>query len=68
MVVINALNKGFDEAQIAAIALGFASSTTLRDLEFNSWQETNLAPVMTALHCHPALQKIHFSGKVWSAF
>jgi Ran GTPase-activating protein (RanGAP) involved in mRNA processing and transport len=53
----------FDEVQTAAIAAGFASNTTLRDLEFSRWQEADLAPVLTALHCHPALEKIHFNGK-----
>jgi Ran GTPase-activating protein (RanGAP) involved in mRNA processing and transport len=53
----------FDEVQTAAIAAGFASNTTLRDLEFSRWQEADLTPVLTALHCHPALEKIHFNGK-----
>jgi hypothetical protein len=33
---------------------------TLRDLEFSSWRETDLAPVLMALHCHPALENIYF--------
>jgi Ran GTPase-activating protein (RanGAP) involved in mRNA processing and transport len=51
-------NAVFDEVQVAAIASGFANNTTLHDLEFDSWREVDLAPVLAALHCHPALQKI----------
>jgi Ran GTPase-activating protein (RanGAP) involved in mRNA processing and transport len=51
----------FDEVQMDAITSGFFSNTTLRDLEFHGLQEANLAPVLTALQCHPALQKIRFS-------
>jgi hypothetical protein len=54
--------EAFDEAQRAAIVSGFANNTTLRDLEFGSWREADLAPVLTALQRHPALQKIHFSA------
>jgi Ran GTPase-activating protein (RanGAP) involved in mRNA processing and transport len=53
----------FSGVQIAAITSGFANNTTLRNLTFDGWQEAELAAVLTALHCHPALQKIHFSGK-----
>jgi hypothetical protein len=56
-VIYYARNEGFDEADTDAIASGFANNkadtdaiasgfannTTLRDLEFNSWQETDLA-------------------------
>jgi Ran GTPase-activating protein (RanGAP) involved in mRNA processing and transport len=55
-------NEKFDEVQMAAITSGFANNTTLRDLEFNSWPEADLAPVLTALQRHPALEKIHFSA------
>jgi Ran GTPase-activating protein (RanGAP) involved in mRNA processing and transport len=50
-----------NEVDVAAITSGFASNTTLRDLEFQDWREADLAPVMTALQEHPALQKICFS-------
>jgi Ran GTPase-activating protein (RanGAP) involved in mRNA processing and transport len=53
-------HEAFDERLTAAVTSGFASNKTLRDLEFSSWREAELAPVLTALHCHPALQKIHF--------
>jgi hypothetical protein len=56
-------NVTFDEAQIAAIASGFADNTTLRDLELKSWREADLVPVLIALQHHPTLQKIHFSAK-----
>jgi hypothetical protein len=49
------------EVQIAAIASVCFNNTTLRDLEFSSWREADLPPVLTALHCQPALQKIHLS-------
>jgi hypothetical protein len=55
-------DEGLDEADIAAITSGFANNTTLRDLEFRGWREANLAPVLTALQEHPALQKIRFSA------
>jgi Ran GTPase-activating protein (RanGAP) involved in mRNA processing and transport len=51
----------FDELQIVAITSGFASNTTLRDLELNSWREADLALVLTALQDHPTLQKIKFT-------
>jgi Ran GTPase-activating protein (RanGAP) involved in mRNA processing and transport len=51
----------FDQVQMAATTSGFANNTTLRDLEFNSWSEVDLAPVLTALQSHPTLTKIHFS-------
>jgi Ran GTPase-activating protein (RanGAP) involved in mRNA processing and transport len=53
-------HEAFDERLTAAVTSGFASNKTLRDLEFSSWREAELALVLTALHCHPALQKIHF--------
>jgi Ran GTPase-activating protein (RanGAP) involved in mRNA processing and transport len=60
-------DEEFDEVdiavQIAAITSGFANNTTLRDLEFDSWREADLTPVLTALKHHPALKKIHFSAK-----
>jgi Ran GTPase-activating protein (RanGAP) involved in mRNA processing and transport len=52
--------EAFNEVQTAAIVSGFANNTTLRDLEFNSWRDADLAPVLTALHDHPVLQKICF--------
>jgi hypothetical protein len=52
-----------DEVQRAAIISGFANNTTLRNLELDSWREANLAPVLTALQDHPALQKIQLSGE-----
>jgi Ran GTPase-activating protein (RanGAP) involved in mRNA processing and transport len=55
----------FHEVQIAAIASGFANNTTLCDVEFRSWPEADLTPVLTALQCHPALKVIQFSGKVY---
>jgi Ran GTPase-activating protein (RanGAP) involved in mRNA processing and transport len=51
-------DEDLDEVQTAAITSGFANNTTLRDLEFRGWQEADLAPVLTALQDHPALQKI----------
>ena len=60
--IVGCDTAAFDEVQIADIASGFANSTTLQDLEFDGWREVDLAPVLTALHCHPALQKIHFSA------
>jgi hypothetical protein len=58
-----ALKEEFDEMQIAVItsAITFASKTSLRDLKFNKWRETDLTPVLTALQEHPALEKIHFT-------
>jgi Ran GTPase-activating protein (RanGAP) involved in mRNA processing and transport len=50
-----------NEVDIAAITSGFANNTTLRDLEFQGWRETELAPVLTALQEHPALQKIYLN-------
>jgi hypothetical protein len=47
-----------NEVQIAAIASGFANNTTLCDLEFKGWRAVDLAPMLTALQNHPALQKI----------
>jgi hypothetical protein len=52
----------FDEVQRAAIISGFANNTTLRDLGFSGWREADLAPVLTALQDHPALQKIHLTA------
>jgi hypothetical protein len=52
-------NEGFNEMQIATIASGFANNTTLRDVEFKNWREADLAPVLTALQNHPALQKMN---------
>jgi hypothetical protein len=49
--------------QITAITSGFANNTTLHDLEFKSWREADLAPVLTALQCHPALKMIHFRAE-----
>jgi hypothetical protein len=54
--------EGFDEVDTDAIASGFANNTTLSDLEFQGWREADLAPVLTALQDHPALQKIHFGA------
>jgi hypothetical protein len=54
-------NEELDEADIAVITSGFSNNTTLRDLEFKGWREADLAPVLTALQEHPALQKIRFS-------
>jgi Ran GTPase-activating protein (RanGAP) involved in mRNA processing and transport len=56
-------HEAFDERLTAAVTSGFANNTTLRDLEFNSWREAELVPVLAALQRHPTLQKIHFSGK-----
>jgi hypothetical protein len=53
--------EGFYEVDTDAIASGFANNTTLSDLEFQGWQEADLAPVLTALQDHSALDKIHFS-------
>jgi Ran GTPase-activating protein (RanGAP) involved in mRNA processing and transport len=50
----------FDEVEIAAITSGFANNRTLSDLKFDSWQEPDLTPVLTALQHHPALERIHF--------
>jgi hypothetical protein len=50
------------KVQIAAITSGFANNTTLRDLKFRGWRETELAPVLTALQDHPALRKIHLTA------
>jgi hypothetical protein len=55
----------YQEVQIAAIASGFANNTTLCDLEFNSWREADLTPVLIALQCHPALKKINISADYW---
>jgi Ran GTPase-activating protein (RanGAP) involved in mRNA processing and transport len=63
LAIIGPGYRASNRGQIAAIASGFANNTTLRDIEFNSWLEAELAPVLTALHCHPALQKIHFGAK-----
>jgi nitroreductase len=51
--------EAFDEAQIAAIASGFANNTALSDLELKNWGEAYPALVLTALQGHPTLQKIH---------
>jgi Ran GTPase-activating protein (RanGAP) involved in mRNA processing and transport len=56
-----------NELQTAAITLGFANNTTLRDLEFRGCPEADLAPVMTALRDHPALQKILFRPTGYSS-
>jgi hypothetical protein len=48
----------FNEVQIAAITSGFANNTTLRNVAFQGWGEANLSTVLTALQCHPTLQKI----------
>jgi Leucine-rich repeat (LRR) protein len=61
--IIGRRSEPCTERQIAAITSGFANNTTLRNLKFDGWREAELAAVLTALHCHPALQKIHFSGK-----
>jgi hypothetical protein len=53
-------DQELNELQTAAVTLGFANNTTLRDLESRGWREADLAPVMTALRDHPALQKILF--------
>jgi Ran GTPase-activating protein (RanGAP) involved in mRNA processing and transport len=55
-------DKVFNEKEIAAVASGFANNTTLRDLKFMSWGDTDLTPVLTALQHHPVLQKIQFSA------
>jgi Ran GTPase-activating protein (RanGAP) involved in mRNA processing and transport len=52
----------FYQVQTAAIASGFANNTTLRDVEFQSWREADLTPVLIALQRHPVLQKIHISA------
>jgi Ran GTPase-activating protein (RanGAP) involved in mRNA processing and transport len=51
--------EAFHEVQTAAITSGFANNTSLRDLKFVEWRAADLAPVLTALQNHPALQKIH---------
>jgi Ran GTPase-activating protein (RanGAP) involved in mRNA processing and transport len=61
--IIGWYEKAFDEVQIAAIESGFANNTTLRDLEFQGWQETDLARVLIALQHHPTLEKIQFSAQ-----
>jgi Ran GTPase-activating protein (RanGAP) involved in mRNA processing and transport len=53
----------FNGAQTAAIVSGFANNTTLRDLEFNSWRDADLAPVLTALQDHPVLQEVYFRAQ-----
>jgi hypothetical protein len=64
LVMIALKYKAIHEVQIATIASGFASNTTLRELEFYGWRDADLAPVLIALQDHPALQKIHFSEAV----
>jgi Ran GTPase-activating protein (RanGAP) involved in mRNA processing and transport len=59
--IIGFANTAFDKMDTNAIVSGFASNTTLSDLKFQSWPEADLAPALTALQDHPALQKIHFS-------
>jgi Ran GTPase-activating protein (RanGAP) involved in mRNA processing and transport len=54
--------EAFNEVHIDAITSGFANNTTLRDLEFQSWREADLAPMLIALQRHPALKKIHISA------
>jgi hypothetical protein len=49
-------NQYLDEVQLAAITSGFASNTTLRDLEFQGWREADLTPVMAALQDHRAAE------------
>jgi hypothetical protein len=46
-------DREVDDVCKAAITSGFASNTTLRDLEFWGWRETDLFPVLTALQEHP---------------
>jgi Ran GTPase-activating protein (RanGAP) involved in mRNA processing and transport len=53
--------EAINEAQIATIASGFANNTTLRDIKFTCWREADLAPLLTALQRHPALERIHFN-------
>jgi Ran GTPase-activating protein (RanGAP) involved in mRNA processing and transport len=62
MVRVAQVDEEFNAVQIASIASGFASNTTLRDIKFKSWREADLAPVLTALQRHPALEKIHFNA------
>jgi Ran GTPase-activating protein (RanGAP) involved in mRNA processing and transport len=57
-----------DEVQTAAIASGFANNTTLRDVDFYGWREADLAPVLTALRDHPALQKINLREAGYSNY
>jgi Ran GTPase-activating protein (RanGAP) involved in mRNA processing and transport len=59
-IIVSRYYEEFDEAQVAAIASGFANNTTLRDLEFQDWRGAELTPVLTALQDHTTLQKIHF--------
>jgi nitroreductase len=61
--IVGLSTAAFDEVQIAAIASGLANNTTLRDLEFNSWREVDLTPVLAALQNHPTLERIYFSAK-----
>jgi hypothetical protein len=62
-IILFLLYGEFDEVRIATIASGFASNTTLRDLQLDTWLEADLAPVLTALEGHPALKKIHLSSE-----
>jgi hypothetical protein len=55
--VINYGHEEFDEMEIAAITLGFANNTTLRDLKIQGWRAASLAQVLTA-----ALRKIHLTA------
>jgi hypothetical protein len=52
-IIASGTTKTFNEEQIAAIASGFVNNTTLRDLEFQCWQEADLERVLIALQCHP---------------
>jgi hypothetical protein len=64
LLLFGSEDETLDDVQTAAIASSFANNTTLRDLEFNSWREADLAQVLTALQDHPALQKIHFGASL----
>jgi hypothetical protein len=61
-LVVRYRYEEINEVDVAAIISGFASNTTLRDLEFHGWREADLALVLTALQEHPTLQKIHLIG------
>jgi hypothetical protein len=49
----------FDEMQTAAVVSGFASNTTLCELELT--HQAGIAPVLAALQDHPKLQKIRLN-------
>jgi hypothetical protein len=48
----------FNGEQTVAIVSSFADNTTLLDVAFQGWREASLTPVLIALQCHLALQKI----------